>query len=322
MFPAAGTCSPPLSFSPLSAAWLQLLWKGPRGPWVNPGPLPSPDSQEWGSPSPPSQRCPRVLSPSWQPAAVTREAGGGKPGTWCIQVNSGPRAVRPSEGGSGSPENSVGMGARPTIMTPSSRPRVSCTHRVRQRRSRTLSVIFNPCTQVGVAICSESQQERTCQFKHPAGGRFQISDMLLGGTASLCQGSLGPHPTPDCTLLGHQWVERVPKEAGSGGDAGLFSGVLSSFSALPHTRQLLHTLLLVSSLTRHQQVPERPCPQSPMVTVATRGDPTTPAPSISIAGALMASSTPQPTGGCPGTALAAPPSPTSCQVPVMCDDVG
>lgn len=173
--------SPPLSFSPFSAAWLLLLWKGPLGPWVNPGPLPAPARQEWGSPSPRSQPFRRVWPPSWQPAAITSgEAGGGKPGTWCIQVNSGPRAVRPPEGGSGSPENSVGVGARPTVRTPSSRPRVSRTHRVRQRWSRTLSIAFNPRTQVGVTICSENQPERTCQFKQPAGGRFQILDMLLG----------------------------------------------------------------------------------------------------------------------------------------------
>lgn len=100
----------------------------------------------------------------------------------------------------------------------------------------------------------------------------------FGGYYLPLTGLFGAIPHPSCTLLGHQWVERVPEEPKSGGDSGLLGGVLSGLSVLPHTHQLPHTLSLVSSLIRQQQVPERPCPQSPLATVATRGDPTTPAP--------------------------------------------
>lgn len=90
----------------------------------------------------------------------------------------------------------------------------------------------------------------------------------LGHACLPLPGLFGALHTPDCTLLGHQWAERVPKEAGSGGDPGLLSGVLSSSSALPHTHQLPHTLSptlsclsllsLGISRSRKDPVPEAP----------------------------------------------------------------
>lgn len=153
---------------------------------------------------------------------------------------------------------------------------------------------------------------------------WQIPNLrnTFGGHYLPLPGLFGAIPHPSCTLLGHQWAERVPEEPKSGWDSGLLGGVLSGLSALPHTHQLPHTLLLVSSLIRHQQVPERPCPQRPPGYCGHEGGPHHSCPSTSTAWAPMASSTPQPTGGCPGTAPAAPPFPTSCQVPVMCNAVG
>ena len=93
------------------------------------------------------------------------------------------------------------------------------------------------------------------------------------GAVSLRQGSLGPHSAPGLLPVGHQWAERGPEEAGPGGDAGPLRGVLSCFSALLHTHQLPHPLLLFSSLARHQQVSERPRPQSPCGRCGREGGP-------------------------------------------------
>lgn len=63
-----------------------------------------------------------------------------------------------------------------------------------------------------------------------------------------------------------------------------------------------------------------PVPRAPVATVALRGDPSTPAPSTSTGRAPMAPSTPQPTGGCLGTARLPCSSPRPAAVPSpVCD---
>ncbi|XP_034872467.1 netrin-G2 [Mirounga leonina] len=62
-----------------------------------------------------------------------------------------------------------------------------------------------------------------------------------------------------------------------------------------------------------------PVPKAPGATVAVRGDPSTPAPSTSTGRAPKAPSTPQPTGGCPGTAQLPCSSPLPTMSPPLVD---
>lgn len=102
------------------------------------------------------------------------------------------------------------------------------------------------------AVCRRGRRERACQREQPAGGSFQLSETLCGALLPP-QGSWGP-------LQESQRVERAPEGAGSGGGSGPSMG---SFLVLPAPANPPHPPLPVSSLTRRQQVLERPRPQSP-----------------------------------------------------------
>lgn len=110
--------------------------------------------------------------------------------------------------------------------------------------SRVIRVpwVLPPAVRVGGRGLASGEQ--------PAGGRFQLSETLLGALLPP-QGSWGP-------LQESQGAERAPEEAGSGGGSGPSVG---SFLALPAPANPPPPL--VSSLTRRQQVLEGPRPQSP-----------------------------------------------------------
>lgn len=84
----------------------------------------------------------------------------------------------------------------------------------------------------------------------------------LPSAPSVCRVS-GAAPDRRLLLQGHQWVERAPEDAGPWrGHWPTQWGRELLLRVTPTPRQLPQPLLLLSSLSRHQQVPGRPPPQS------------------------------------------------------------